>query len=110
MPAWLVAAAGWINLILGCLGLWRGVELLLAGDRQARDSTGLPFPLVLAESGGLALLSVALLRGDSWIYLVLPAGALLTVSEVHRLRRSFQRRRRRSSRPALDAPTSDPRT
>lgn len=110
MPAWLVAVAGWINLIFGCLGLWRGVELLLAGGRQARDSTGLPAPLVLAESSGLALLGVALLRGDSWAYLVLPAGALLTVSEAHRLRRSLQRRRHPSSRPALDTQTDHPRT
>ena len=108
MPAWLVAVSGWINLILGCLGLCRGVALLLTGGRQARDSTGLATPLVLAESSGLALLGVALLRDGNWRYLVLPAGVLLTLSEVHRLRRSLQRRRRRSSTPALDAPTSDP--
>jgi hypothetical protein len=108
MPDWLLAVVGWINLILGSLGLWRSVELLLAGGRQARDSTGLPAPLVLAESSGLTLVGAAALLGDSWVYLVLPAGVLLTVSEVHRIRQSLRRRRRRSSQPALGKQTSDP--
>ncbi len=97
MPDWLLAVAGWMNLVFGCFGLWRGVELFLAGGRQARDSTGLPSPLVLTESGGLTLVGVALLLGDMWLFLVLPAGVLLTFSEVHRIRRSLHRWRHRSS-------------
>ena len=100
MPAWLLSVWGWILLAFGCLGLWGGAELLLSGGRQARDSTGLPSPLVLTESAGLALAGAALLLGDTWAFLVLPAGVLLTFSEVHRIRRSLQRRRSRSSAPA----------
>jgi hypothetical protein len=100
MPGWFLTVSGWILVVSGCLGLLRGVELSLPRSKATRDSTGMPGPLVLAESGGLALLGVATLLGGRWTFLILPVGMLLAVGEVHRIRRRRHRRQRRSSPPA----------
>jgi hypothetical protein len=107
MPDWLAAVWGWILVLLGCLGLWRGVGLTQPRSKETLDSTGMPGPLVMAESSGLVLLGGASLLGGSWVYLVLPAGVLLTVGEVHRWRRWLHRRRRRSAVPARREERSD---
>lgn len=98
MPDWFVTLGGWTALGIGVLGLWRGAALLLRGGPGARDTTGLPGRLVLAESGGLALLGAAVLLGGGWVHLIWPAALLTTISEAFRIRR---RRHRRRSRPPL---------
>lgn len=107
MPGWFLAVSGWILVVSGCLGLLRGVELSRPRSKETRDSTGMPGPLVLAESSGLALLGVATLLGGAWTFLILPAGMLLTVGEVHRIRRWRHGRRRRSSLPTPHDELSD---
>ncbi|WP_127505622.1 hypothetical protein [Actinoplanes solisilvae] len=96
MPDWLAVVTGWICLLLGCLGLWRGIGLVRPGRTATQDSTATPGALVVAEGGGLALLGVALLLGGYWVYLFVPAMVLMAVSTVHAISR--WRRRRCSSR------------
>ncbi|MFF5075848.1 hypothetical protein ACFY36_02270 [Actinoplanes sp. NPDC000266] len=60
MPDWVPTLAGWGSLLFGGLGLWRGVTLLRR-EGEARDATGRPAWLVLAESSGLTVLGVVLL-------------------------------------------------
>ncbi|MEV4627395.1 hypothetical protein AB0J90_14000 [Micromonospora sp. NPDC049523] len=82
MPDWLMALAGWTFLVIGGLGLWRGVTLLVGGDTKARDSTGTDARLVLVEGGGQFLLGAALLLGGGWVHLMWPAILLMAIASV----------------------------
>jgi hypothetical protein len=89
MPDWVATLAGWSLLLVGGLGLWRGVTLLRRGG-EAGDSTGTPAWLVLVESSGLTVLSVAQLGG--WMNLIWPAVVLMTIGAVGEIRRWLRRR------------------
>ena len=92
MPSTLLTIASWGCLTMGLVGLWRGGTLLSRG-RQARDSEGTPAWAVMVESGGLALIGVAVLLGGRWMHLIWLALALMTIGAVAQARRSLRRRR-----------------
>jgi hypothetical protein len=94
VPDWLVTSGGWISLALGVLSLGRGATLLRRGSK-ARDSTGTPVALVLAQGGGLALVGAGVLLRDNGAYVIAPALVLSTVGTVTAVR---SRRRRQSDR------------
>lgn len=94
MPDWFATLAGWILLVVGALGLRRGVTLLRHG-KAARDSTGTPGWLVLVESGGLSLLGAAVLLGGRWVHLIWPAVVLMAIGAGRGISGWRQRRRRR---------------
>jgi hypothetical protein len=100
VPDWITMLGGWTSLGFGGLGLWRGVTLLLRSGTEARDTTGLPGQLVLAESSGLTLLGAAALLGGGWVHLIWPAVFLVTIVEVRRISSRLHRRRRRPPLPA----------
>ena len=109
MPPWLAAVVRvglWGSLMMGCFGLWQGITLSLPGRTETHDSNGTPGPIVLAQSGGLVLIGAAGLLGGRWVYLIIPAIVLLTVSEVHAGIR-WLRRRRQSSLPTGRQELSD---
>ena len=93
MNGWLATVTGWLFLLVGGLGLWRGIGPVRPGRTETHDSSATPGMLVAAESGGLALLGAALLLGGCWTLLALPAVVLMAVGVLPAIRR----RRRRSS-------------
>ena len=97
MPNWVIVLGGWMLLLFGGLGLWRGATLLLHGGTEARDTTGRDGRLVLVDSGAQFLLGAAILLGGHWAYLIWPALLLATISAVHWVSSWLRTRRRRRS-------------
>ncbi|GIM97836.1 hypothetical protein [Paractinoplanes toevensis] len=86
----LVRAGGWLLLTIGAMSLWRGIDLLRRGEP---DAAGLPARWVLAQGAGLTLLGAGNSLRGPWVYLFLPALALLLTGEVYRLTRFLNDRR-----------------
>ncbi|WP_345075225.1 hypothetical protein [Phytohabitans flavus] len=107
MPSWLTIVAGWMFLVFGGLGLWRGATLLLRRGTAARDFTGMDGRLVLVEGGGQALLGAALLLGGGWVHLIWPAVLLMTIGAVHWVSSRLRPRRRRPSSPVSHTEHAD---